>query len=57
MTTIICIECGNEVDEGEALNGYCGQCVDKYVAREEAAEQQRRDEKHGAYGGREDVAN
>lgn len=31
MNTIICIGCGDEVDEGEALNGYCEKCVDKFV--------------------------
>jgi NMD protein affecting ribosome stability and mRNA decay len=39
MNTIICKECGDEVDEGEALNGYCDGCVDKFIKREEAAEQ------------------
>lgn len=33
--TIICEECGNEVSEGEALNGYCSPCVDKFERREE----------------------
>lgn len=31
--------------------------VDTEALGDDAAEQQRRDEKHGAYGGREDVAN
>jgi predicted amidophosphoribosyltransferase len=31
MNTIICKGCGNEIDEGEALNGYCDKCVDKFV--------------------------
>ncbi len=36
MTTIVCKECGNEVEEGAALNGYCPRCVDKFQRREKA---------------------
>jgi hypothetical protein len=35
MSTIICEDCGDEVEEGEALNGYCPRCVDNFVRREE----------------------
>lgn len=30
---VICKECGNEVDSGEAMNGYCDKCVDKFIAQ------------------------
>ena len=33
---IICIDCGEEIDEGSALNGYCEECIDKFVEREES---------------------
>lgn len=37
METIICEECGNEVEEGEALNGFCPRCVDRWIREENAA--------------------
>jgi Zn finger protein HypA/HybF involved in hydrogenase expression len=33
MNTIVCEECGDEVDEGGALNGYCEKCLDKFIAQ------------------------
>jgi hypothetical protein len=36
MRTIICKECSDEVEEGEALNGYCDKCVDRFIKREES---------------------
>ena len=28
--TIICEGCGNEIEEGDALNGFCYLCVEKF---------------------------
>lgn len=33
--TLDCKECGQEHDEGTSLNGYCEECVDRFVAAEE----------------------
>ena len=37
MTTIECKDCGDEIDDGEALNGYCDCCVEKFM-KEKAKE-------------------
>jgi hypothetical protein len=34
MASIICLECGNEIPEGEAFNDYCFKCCDAFDRRE-----------------------
>ena len=52
MKTIECLQCGKEVEEGEALNGYCVRCTDRYIALEavEEAKKRRKSRKHSHKG-------
>ena len=43
---IECLQCGKEIEEGEALNGYCPKCTDRYIALEKVEEAKKRRKSH-----------
>jgi RNA polymerase sigma factor (sigma-70 family) len=45
LSTLMCKDCGDEIREGEALNGYCEKCVDLFSRREDAERLEREQER------------